>query len=744
MGGIGKTTLVKSAFQDESIPHYFDVAAWVTVSENYRERDILLGLLESMRRLTTEMHQESDEDLSECLYKSLKGKRYLIVMDDMWHKEAWENIKRLFPDDNMGSRVLLTTRLSDVAAYANSSCHEHHLMRLLNENESWNLLSFKVFGDEESCPTELQEAGKKIAFSCKGLPLSVVVISGLLSKVPRTREEWESIAKNLNSFLIADDGQCTELLSLSYDHLPHHLKACFLYTGVFPLDLEIPISNLIKLWIAEGLIKPDSSMSLEEVAEEYFHDLLSRNLVLVGERRLNGKIKTCVIHDLLKDWCLSKAVKEKFSHTLNANIYCCQEIIKDPRRLCIRKDSSGGAGADILRTIGTSPLLRSLLSWSNPHDELRCCKLLRVLDLSKVDLEDFPSLILDLIHLRYVFIRCEQRDIYISAHLPDALRNLQTLIISQNWIPKYSSVRLHPRFWSLPHLRHIQFGTCYFPCPQEGDENSVLENLQTLLYVSSSSCTEEFIKRIPNVKKLGIRVDQRKDFPLEHLVNLHKLETLKCIVESRSHVAISKELTLPLYLKKLTLKGTRIPWTYMSIVGSLPNLEVLKLKEDAFRGSEWDSIEGEFCQLTSLLIEGTDLQHWRADKDHFPRLQRLTIWECANLEEIPPDIGNIPTLQSIELDDASPSAAESAWQIKEEQELIGNEELQVWVHDLWKYIYPKRKEKEKEAERRRQEAMEKKRKERDDRRREAEDRMRKQEAEFYGKLRQLRRGRKEI
>lgn len=143
-------------------------------------------------------------------------------------------------------------------------------------------------------------------------------------------------------------------------------------------------------------------------------------------------------------------------------------------------------------------------------------------------------------------------------------------------------------------------------------------------------------------------------------MNLHKLETLECIVEPRSYVAISRELTLPLYLKKLTLKGTRIPSTYVSIVSSLPNLEILKLKDDAFQGLEQDSIGGEFGRLTSLLIEGTDLQHWRADKDHFPRLQRLTIWECANLEEIPPDIGNILTLQSIELDDASLSAADSA------------------------------------------------------------------------------------
>ncbi|XP_075479619.1 putative late blight resistance protein homolog R1B-14 [Primulina tabacum] len=638
MGGSGKTTLVKYAFQDEYISHLFDVSAWVTVSQNYRKRDILLGLLEFMRRLTTEMHQQSDEDLSECLYKCLKSRRYLIVMDNVWHKEAWEEIKRLFPDDNMGSRVLLTTRLSDVATYANSSRHEHHLMLPLNENESWNLLHFKVFGDETSCPTELEEVGKKIARSCQGLPLSIVVISGLLSKVPRTLAEWESIANNLNSVLLSNDSQCSELLYFSYDHLPHHLKACFLYTGVFPLDLEIPISKLITLWIAEGFIKSNCSKRLEELGEEYLDDLMSRNLILVGEKGFDGKIKTCVVHDLLREWCLSKALEEMFIHTLNANTYNCPEVVGDPRHLCIRKDSSYEILADILGTTKTFPRVRSLLSQNNPHDKLRCCKLLRVLDLSKVDLEDFPRVILELVRLKCVSVCCDQeQEIYISEDRPDSLRNLQTLIIHQRCIN--SSVHLPRGIWRMPHLRHLQLGKCYFPHPQEGDKNSVLENLQTLSYVSGWSCTKEFIQGIPNIKKLGIQfevLDKRRVLvsSIRHLGKLHKLEILKCIVEPGSYYNIAKDLTLPRNLKKLTLRGTKISWEDMSIVGSLPYLEVLKLKDYACEGSEWEPIEGEFCRLKFLYIEGTDLHHWRAEKDHFPILERLILFECTELEEI--------------------------------------------------------------------------------------------------------------
>ncbi|CAI9778444.1 unnamed protein product [Fraxinus pennsylvanica] len=75
-----------------------------------------------------------------------------------------------------------------------------------------------------------------------------------------------------------------------------------------------------------------------------------------------------------------------------------------------------------------------------------------------------------------------------------------------------------------------------------------------------------------------------------------------------------------------------------------------------------------------------NLVQWRADDTHFPRLERLIIRKCFKLEEIPCSIGNIPTLQIIELDDASPSAVTSAEQIQEEQEQLGNDSLQVHVN----------------------------------------------------------------
>ncbi|KAL2515330.1 Disease resistance RPP8-like protein 3 [Forsythia ovata] len=119
MGGIGKTTVAQKVYDDTFIKYHFDTCAWVTVSQNYNVQEILLGLLDCIKRLSKEMHNESIEKLLELLYKTLKGRRYLIVIDDVWDTEFWDNarLKFVFPNDNNGSRIMLTTREEKVAFF---------------------------------------------------------------------------------------------------------------------------------------------------------------------------------------------------------------------------------------------------------------------------------------------------------------------------------------------------------------------------------------------------------------------------------------------------------------------------------------------------------------------------------------------------------------------------------------------------------------------------------------------------
>ncbi|KAK4410779.1 4-coumarate--CoA ligase-like 9 [Sesamum angolense] len=241
---------------------------------DYRLREVLLVLVASLNdQKTGDLSNRTDEELAEYVYKSLKGRTYLIVMDDMWSIKTWDDLRRLFPDDNNGSRVLITTRLSDVAVYASSS--PLHQIRFLDEEWSWNLLRDKVF-EQQSCPPEFERIGRMIAKSCGGLPLTIAVAAGILTNWNRTQHLWQKLARNITLAVATNDDRFSKILTLSYDHLPCHLKACFLYMGGFPEDYNIPVSKLTKLWVAEGFLKPNGSKSLDELAEEYLEDLVKK------------------------------------------------------------------------------------------------------------------------------------------------------------------------------------------------------------------------------------------------------------------------------------------------------------------------------------------------------------------------------------------------------------------------------------------------------------------------------------
>ncbi|XP_049402995.1 putative late blight resistance protein homolog R1A-3 isoform X3 [Solanum stenotomum] len=313
MGGIGNTTLARRVYDDSLIAYHFYVRAWTNVSQEFDTREIFLGILRSIGVVNDEVERNSTtEQLAERVYRSLKGRKYLIVLDDIWSIEAWQHVRRSFPDDHNGSRIVLTTRLVDVASCACSG-NSLHQMRFLSMEESWTLLRDKVFGNG-SYPPELEKIGRYIGHQCQGLPLAVVAIGGLLSKMSKETSSWENVAEKVGSLMTSDTMDCLNILSLSYNHLPQYLKTCFLYMGVFAETCEIPVWKLIKLWIAEGFIKKVNHKNLEDVAEENLRELVDRSLVLMGKHTSLGKIKTCKMHDLVRDMCLREAQYENFIH----------------------------------------------------------------------------------------------------------------------------------------------------------------------------------------------------------------------------------------------------------------------------------------------------------------------------------------------------------------------------------------------------------------------------------------------
>ncbi|KAI5670213.1 hypothetical protein M9H77_10577 [Catharanthus roseus] len=301
MPGAGKTTLAMKVYALVQRDH-FHRHAWCTVSQTFNSKRMFLDILEGIGA-SDDLSNKKEEDLAEKVYKSLRGQKYLIVLDDLWDVTAWDVLKLSFPDDNVGSRIIFTSRIHDLVSKVKSGCVPLTL-RPLSEKESWELLEKNLF-DQDDCPIDtFVDIGMQIATKCMGLPLALVLIAGLLKKDIMNLDWWRQIGERLDKLVAIED--CKGILEESYEQLPDFLKHCFLYFGSFPEDEKIRVNDLIILWISEGFIEKHETKSLEVVANEYLMDLVGRSLVIALRRSSTGRIKTCIVHDLLREFCLAK------------------------------------------------------------------------------------------------------------------------------------------------------------------------------------------------------------------------------------------------------------------------------------------------------------------------------------------------------------------------------------------------------------------------------------------------------
>ncbi|XP_042054934.1 putative late blight resistance protein homolog R1A-3 [Salvia splendens] len=627
MGGSGKTTLAMTIYQDRLIKEHFDVSAWVAISQEYNIQEMLVHIL---LQLGKKVGQTSGEDgLGEILYKHLFGRKYLIILDDMWSIKAWDGIRRFLPDNKNGSRIVVTTRLSNLGS---DLSHSKNLeMGLLNNVDSWVLLSKTVFG-EKRCPPEMVEIGKRIGKA----------IAGLSETMP----------------------------------------------SLFGEDKVIRRSTLVELWVAEGILKPISGKSLEETAKVYLKDLADRNLVLIHKIGINGEIKCCKIHDLLRDMCLKEVEKERFYHVIR----------DDPPRLNTRRIKS--QRRVIFPRLLTSLVLgslsyaRSIISDYDDYGEVRLPHNLRLLRTLKAYDEDthtmngayFLDNVFQLVNLRYLAVRVHYESKFPTSI--DLLWNLQSLII------RCSRVLIVPNeIWKLCQLQHLEFTQYHLSLPEPPRDNNdivIMENLHTLKGVKNLVLNEEVVKRIPNVKKLYLWYNLTQMNGKNYLSNFEcfsKLENFHCYLNN------GRDLNWPGIRFPHSLKKLSVVVAYsavnslnleiiMSEIWSLPLLEKLALS-GVFKTGQWKT-EGKFSRLKFLHLEDWHtLKDWiMLENSHFPLLQELHLEGFRQLKEIPSEVGEIATLKSIELKSCSESAVKSAKKIVEEQECLYGDQLDLHVRVL--------------------------------------------------------------
>ncbi|KAF6987147.1 hypothetical protein CFC21_004818 [Triticum aestivum] len=507
MGGLGKTTLVKNVYDREKV-NFPDAHAWIVVSQAYDVVDLLGSLLTKLQLTQgTQSPLSMDAkanvyDLTEAIRKTLQDRKCLIVLDDVWDKDAYTQMCNAF-QGLQGSRVVITTRKEDVAALA--SPRRRLVLQPLGSAESFKLFCSRAFHNSPNheCPPELKAVAVDVVKKCHGLPLAIISSGSLLSTKQPTEYVWNQMFEQLRDEFKGDNN-VQAILNLSYHDLPGDLRNCFLYCSLFPEDYAMSRESLVRLWVAEGFVMRKGNNMPEEVAEGNLMELIGRNMLEVVEWDELFRVSKCKMHDIVRDLALAVAKKERFGSANDSGEMISME--KEVRRL----STSSGWTADPrvefprLRTImslatasSSTNMLSSVFSGSS---------YLTVLELQDSAITEVPASIGNLFNLRYIGLRRTN-----VQSLPDTIEkllNLETLDIKQTRVEK-----LPPGIVKVEKLRHLfadrfadekQTEFRYFVGIEAPHMISNFQELQTLETVHASKDMSMELKKMRKLQTVWV------------------------------------------------------------------------------------------------------------------------------------------------------------------------------------------------------------------------------------------------
>ncbi|XP_044950183.1 putative disease resistance protein RGA3 [Hordeum vulgare subsp. vulgare] len=585
MGGLGKTTLAKMVYNDPKIQQHFQLLMWHCASDSFETAALVRSIIELATRGRCDV-PDTVELLRGRLQEVIGWKRFLLVLDDVWNEvhQKWEGSLKsaLCSVGGCGSVIIVTTRSPRVASMMGTL--ETHELPHLTEEHSWELFSKKAFKENVREQAELMSIGKRIVSKCKGDPLALSAMGGLMSSKARAWE-WEAVAESNVGDSVAGKQEVISILELSYRHLSSEMKQCFAFCAVFSKNSEMEKSMLIQLWMANGFIQKEGMMDLEQKGEFVFNELFWRSFLQdvkvkpFDDPASRHGLVGCRMHDLMHD--LAKAVTDECA-TIQELVQQ-KAYVKDVIHMKISSDELEQSNG----LFKNKESLRTLLAPSSSQKDLGNLRLtsLRALCCRGLHIRQ-P---INTKHLRYLDLSHSE-----IVTLPDwvcMLYNLQSLRLNHCHKLRY----LPEGIITIKNLHHLYLFECD-KLERMPPKISQLSNLHTLT---------SFVVDTGD----GCGIDQLKDLKyLSHRLELYNLIKIESVVDAKEARLYQKK-----NLSELSLCwGRRKYHGPQDDVGNMeevlealaPHSEIKVLEIHGYGGTKFSSwmIHSQMCQCLRKLI----------------------------------------------------------------------------------------------------------------------------------------------
>ncbi|CAL4990675.1 unnamed protein product [Urochloa decumbens] len=700
LGGMGKSTLAQQVYNDAEFKKY-DHRIWVYVSRDFSLKKIGSSIISLIPIEEVQRNRDTLEAINQCLDNLLRGKKVLIVLDDLWEEKdtELEKLRSMLRVGKKGTMidVIVTTRKEDIARKV-STCKPYNLQPL-KDYTCWEIIKRHSGFEDQHNQERLEQIGLDIAKKCGGVPLAAQTLGYMLQY--KDLSGWMEINNSdIWNESSEDNSGVLPSLKLSYERMQPQLRICFSYCAIFPKGQNIPEDDLIHQWIALGFIKPSKG-------KEYIRQLLGMSFLQVSKlpKTSGDHMAQYTMHELVHDLATlimgdelinsSVAVKSNNAHSQKYCRYASVTIYDQATKLSnilpskvrtLHFSDSGkldlhcGAfsfakclhildfsGCSSILMPGTIGQLKQLMYLAAPRmqnedlpEYITELPKLQYLNLNGSHISGLPESIGKLGSLRYLGLSdCSSisklpesfDDLKCMMHLdmsgcsrirelPNSLGNLTNL--QHLDLSECSSVNGIPEsICGVTQLQHLNISNC--PCIARLPEG--IGSLVNLEYLNMSWCgvneLPESFKRLCNLLYLKLCFIEKG--LVEALRGLSALQYLRISSIGRSHKLERKD-GLPSAMRNLT------------------NLKVLDLSSSAC-----ELFDGRIDFIGTL----TNLEHLDLSFNHglkylpesignLKRLHTLDLMRCSDLKCLPESIGGATGLKSVLLDGCSQELMDQA------------------------------------------------------------------------------------